>query len=51
MKNYDISVIIPLYNCEKYINKAIKSLLNQTYDFRKIEVLLINIFSLKIIYT
>lgn len=42
MKNYDISVIIPLYNCEKYINKAIKSLLNQTYDFRKIEVLLIN---------
>lgn len=42
MKYYDISVIIPVYNCEKFIKTAIKSLINQTYDFRKIEVLLIN---------
>lgn len=42
MKYYDISVIIPIYNCEKYIRKSLKSLINQNYDFRKIEVLLIN---------
>lgn len=42
MKNYDISVIIPIFNCEKYLSKAIKSLINQTYDFRRIEVLLID---------
>ena len=40
--NYDISVIIPVYNAEKYIGKTLKSLINQNYDFRKIEVLLIN---------
>lgn len=35
-----ISIIIPVYNCEKYIEKCIKSLMNQTYkDF---EILLIN---------
>ena len=27
MKNYDISVIIPIFNCEKYLSKAIKSLI------------------------
>lgn len=42
MKYYDISVIIPIYNAEKYLKKTIKSLINQDYDFRKIEVLLIN---------
>lgn len=34
MKNPKISVIMPNYNCEKYIAKAIDSILNQTFtDF------------------
>ena len=35
-----VTVIIPVYNVEKYISKCIKSLLNQTYQ--NFEVLLIN---------
>ena len=42
MNNYDISVIIPVYNCSKYLSNTIKSLIKQNYDFRKIEVLLID---------
>ena len=36
-----ISVIIPCYNCEKYIEKAIDSLLNQTIK-ENIEIILID---------
>lgn len=36
----DISVIIPVYNAEQYINRCIDSILNQT--FQNFEVLLIN---------
>ena len=35
-----VSVIIPTYNREKYLNKAIESVLNQTYN--KIEILVID---------
>lgn len=35
-----ISVIVPIYNAEKYLNKCIKSILNQTY--KNIEVILID---------
>lgn len=35
-----ISVIIPIYNCEKYIEKCIKSVCKQTYE--NLEILLIN---------
>lgn len=35
-----ISVIIPVYNAEQYIDRCMKSILNQTY--KNIEVLLIN---------
>ena len=34
------SIIIPIYNVEKYLDKCIKSLLDQ--DFKNYEILLIN---------
>ncbi len=39
---YDVTVIIPIYNSERYLEKCIKSVIAQTYRFSKIEVLLIN---------
>lgn len=35
-----ISIVIPVYNAEKYIDKCLKSVLNQTYE--NFEILLIN---------
>ena len=35
-----ITIIIPCYNCEKYIKKCVESILNQTYQ--NIEIILIN---------
>lgn len=35
-----VSIIIPIYNIEKYLEKCIKSLINQTY--RNLEIILIN---------
>ena len=39
---YDISIIIPCYNCSKYVDETMKSLREQTYDYNKMEILLIN---------
>ena len=39
---YLVSVVIPVYNVEKYIDLCIQSLLNQTLSFEKMQVLLIN---------
>lgn len=38
--NEKISVIVPVYNAEKYLEKCVKSILNQTYS--NFEILLIN---------
>ncbi|SUY29951.1 glycosyltransferase family 2 protein [Clostridium perfringens] len=35
-----ISIIVPLYNSEKYLDKCIKSILNQT--FKNFELILVN---------
>lgn len=40
MKNEKISVIVPVYNTEKYIEKCINSILKQTYS--NIELIIIN---------
>lgn len=40
MKHSLISVIVPVYNVEKYLNKCIKSILNQTYS--NLEIILVD---------
>ena len=40
MQGYKLSVIIPVYNVEKYIDKCIESVLNQT--IKDIQIILIN---------
>lgn len=40
VEEINFSIIIPIYNSEKYIEKTVQSLLNQTYS--KFEILLIN---------
>ncbi|MDR0919350.1 MAG: glycosyltransferase family 2 protein [Oscillospiraceae bacterium] len=39
---YIFSVIIPVYNVEKYIETAIESVINQTVGFENIQLILIN---------
>lgn len=40
MKNDLVSVIVPVYNVEKYLDKCIKSIVNQTYE--NIEIILVD---------
>lgn len=40
MKDYKISIIVPVYNAEKYLEKCVGSLLHQTYS--NLEILLID---------
>ncbi|MFB5674650.1 glycosyltransferase [Paenibacillus terreus] len=39
---YKISVIVPVYNVENYLERAIESLENQTIGFNDLEVILVN---------
>lgn len=39
---YDVSVIVPVYNCEDFLEETLKSVISQTYPFEKIEIVLIN---------
>ncbi|WP_243832725.1 MULTISPECIES: glycosyltransferase family 2 protein [unclassified Campylobacter] len=40
MKNSEISIIIPTYNVEKYIARALESCINQT--FKDIEIIVVD---------
>lgn len=39
---YDVTVVIPVYNTEKFVEECVNSLIIQKMDFSKIEILLIN---------
>lgn len=39
-KNYLVSIIVPIYNVEKYLNKCLESIISQKY--KNLEILLIN---------
>ena len=39
-KNPLVSVIIPIYNVEEYLNRGIESIVNQTY--KNLEIILVN---------
>lgn len=42
------SIIIPVYNSEEYLPKALDSILNQDFDINKIEVIVVNDASPKV---
>lgn len=44
-KNYKITVIIPCYNCENTLNRAVNSVINQSFGFENIELILYDDFS------
>lgn len=39
---YKISIIMPIFNVEKYIERSFKSILNQTMDLNDIEVIIVD---------
>ena len=41
-KDYKISIIIPCYNVEEFIDRCLISIINQTIDLRHMEIILIN---------
>lgn len=41
-ENIDISVLIPAYNVENYIEKCLDSLINQTLSYDKYEIIVVN---------
>ena len=42
---YNITIIIPIYNAEKYLKDLLESIVHQTMDFRTIQVIMVDDFS------
>lgn len=43
MNEYNVSIVIPVYNCEKYVKDCVQSILNQDYeDLKKVQVILVD---------
>ena len=42
MKDPLISVVMPVYNVENYLDEAVQSVINQSIGFEKIEIILVN---------
>ena len=40
--NIRYSVVIPVYNVEDYLEEAIDSVINQTFDFNKVQLILVD---------
>ena len=41
-KGFIFSICIPIYNTEKYLADAIDSVINQTFDFQKVQIILMD---------
>ena len=39
---YDLSVVIPVYNVEKYVAQCLDSIVNQSIGIENIEVIIVN---------
>lgn len=39
---YKISIIVPVYNAEKFLERAINSIINQTFGFENIELIMVD---------
>lgn len=42
MSKYKISIIIPVYNSEKYLSSSLDSIINQSIGFENLEVIIVN---------
>ena len=42
MKKYKVSIIVPVYNASDYLDDCILSVINQSYGFKNIELVLVN---------
>ena len=42
MNKFKISVIVPVFNVEKYLSQTITSVINQTIGFENIQLILVN---------
>lgn len=42
MQQYKISIVIPVYNNEKYIDECMSSLINQNIGFKNLQIILVN---------
>ena len=42
MSNFIFSIVMPVYNVEEYIEEAIESVISQTLDFNKVQLILVD---------